>query len=98
MAAFSMDQPQHVPALNISSLIHQEDDAHLLRPSAREGVYCGGRTGVGIGRRNDIVSEAAVYVCDKDEVGWLLIVSNVHEWVILYSSFRWAGSDNIPEY
>ena len=98
MAASSMDQRQHVPATNISSFIHQEDDAHLLRPSAREGVYCGGRTGVGIGRRNDIVSEAAIYVCDKDEVDLLLVESNVHKWVTIYSSFRWAGSDIIPEY
>ena len=53
---------------------------------------------LGSERRHVVVSEAAIYVCDKDEVGLLLVVSNVHEWVILYSSFRWAGSDNIPEY
>ena len=39
-----------------------------------------------------------LYVCDRDEVALLMVVSNVHEWVIPYSSFQWAGSDNIPEY
>ena len=34
---------------------------------------------LGSERRHVVVSEAAIYVCDKDEVGLLLVVSNFHE-------------------